>query len=417
VHRVEPVTRGQRVASFFWVQSMVRSDEQRRLLFDMDMNLLRCAAAIPPVHGEGDRDPRPDRHVPQPAAPVGRDLSTTAAAAPVNLADYAALARARLRRAAWAYFSGGAADEITLRDNRRRLAAPAPAAARAAPLAGGHTGPPAAGPQLAHPLLVAPMAHQRLAHPTARRPPRWPRRAGRRLRAQHPVQPADGRRGPAFLPDPGAGRCGSSSIGRPTAATCALVRRAEAAGFEAMVLTVDAPVQGVRDRERRAGFACRPAWWRRQPAAGRAPVDLPPGGSPLDGLLHHAPTWADVAWLRQTPRCRCCSRACCTRPTPARPRAGRRRAHREQPRRPHARHHARQRRRAAAHRRRAAVQGAARCWSTAASAAAPTCSRRWRSAPGGARRPPVLHGLAVGGAPGVAHVLRLLRTSWRPRWR
>ena len=41
VHRVDPVTRGARISSFFWVQSMVRSDEQRRLLFDMDMNLLR----------------------------------------------------------------------------------------------------------------------------------------------------------------------------------------------------------------------------------------------------------------------------------------------------------------------------------------------------------------------------------------
>ena len=39
VHRVLPVTRGQRVASYFWIQSMVRSDEQRRLLFDMDNHL------------------------------------------------------------------------------------------------------------------------------------------------------------------------------------------------------------------------------------------------------------------------------------------------------------------------------------------------------------------------------------------
>ena len=39
VHRVEPVTRGHRVASYFWIQSMVRSDEQRRLLFDMDNHL------------------------------------------------------------------------------------------------------------------------------------------------------------------------------------------------------------------------------------------------------------------------------------------------------------------------------------------------------------------------------------------
>jgi len=41
VHRVEPVTRGERLASFFWIESLVRSDEQRRLLFDMDMALMR----------------------------------------------------------------------------------------------------------------------------------------------------------------------------------------------------------------------------------------------------------------------------------------------------------------------------------------------------------------------------------------
>lgn len=37
LHRVTPVTRGQRLASFFWLQSMVSSDERRALLFDMDM--------------------------------------------------------------------------------------------------------------------------------------------------------------------------------------------------------------------------------------------------------------------------------------------------------------------------------------------------------------------------------------------
>ena len=40
LHQVKPVTRGHRIACFFWVESMVRSDEQRRLLFDLDMNLL-----------------------------------------------------------------------------------------------------------------------------------------------------------------------------------------------------------------------------------------------------------------------------------------------------------------------------------------------------------------------------------------
>ncbi|MES2018720.1 MAG: Fe2+-dependent dioxygenase [Pseudomonadota bacterium] len=44
LHKVEPVTRGMRVASFFWIQSMVRDDAQRSLLFDMDAALQRLNA-------------------------------------------------------------------------------------------------------------------------------------------------------------------------------------------------------------------------------------------------------------------------------------------------------------------------------------------------------------------------------------
>ena len=50
VHRVLPVTRGYRVASYFWIQSMVRSDEQRRLLFDMDNHLRHLRS----TYGETD---------------------------------------------------------------------------------------------------------------------------------------------------------------------------------------------------------------------------------------------------------------------------------------------------------------------------------------------------------------------------
>jgi PKHD-type hydroxylase len=51
VHRVEPVTRGHRLASFFWIESMVRSDEQRRLLFDMDTHLMSLRSTV------GETDP------------------------------------------------------------------------------------------------------------------------------------------------------------------------------------------------------------------------------------------------------------------------------------------------------------------------------------------------------------------------
>jgi PKHD-type hydroxylase len=47
LHRVTPVTRGARVASFFWIQSMVRDDAQRSLLFDMDMSIIRLAQEAP----------------------------------------------------------------------------------------------------------------------------------------------------------------------------------------------------------------------------------------------------------------------------------------------------------------------------------------------------------------------------------
>lgn len=51
VHQVAPVTRGARLASFFWIESMVRSTEQRLLLWNMDMDLLRLRSRV------GDTDP------------------------------------------------------------------------------------------------------------------------------------------------------------------------------------------------------------------------------------------------------------------------------------------------------------------------------------------------------------------------
>jgi PKHD-type hydroxylase len=45
LHRVEPVTRGRRLASFFWLQSMVRDDAARAILFDLDRSVQELAAA------------------------------------------------------------------------------------------------------------------------------------------------------------------------------------------------------------------------------------------------------------------------------------------------------------------------------------------------------------------------------------
>jgi PKHD-type hydroxylase len=50
LHRVEPVTRGTRTASFFWIQSMIRDDGARRILFDLDQAVQSVAMA----QGQGD---------------------------------------------------------------------------------------------------------------------------------------------------------------------------------------------------------------------------------------------------------------------------------------------------------------------------------------------------------------------------
>ncbi len=48
LHRVEPVTRGNRISSFFWMQSMIRQDAHRTLLFDLDTAIQRLAGIEDP---------------------------------------------------------------------------------------------------------------------------------------------------------------------------------------------------------------------------------------------------------------------------------------------------------------------------------------------------------------------------------
>jgi PKHD-type hydroxylase len=47
LHNVQPVTRGARIASFFWIQSMIRDDGQRTLLFDLDTAIQRLTVDLP----------------------------------------------------------------------------------------------------------------------------------------------------------------------------------------------------------------------------------------------------------------------------------------------------------------------------------------------------------------------------------
>ncbi len=225
----------------------------------------------------------------------------------VSLSDHENHAQRVLGDATWAYFNGGAADEITLRANSQAWQNLALLPRVLRPLAGGHTRTTLLGRTLAHPILVAPMAYQRLAHPDGELATALAAsalgaglvlstQASTPLEAVAQLVLAEPDRGPLWFqlylqPDRGFTR--------------ALIQRAEAAGFEALVLTVDAPVQGARDRERRAGFKLPPgiSAVNLQGMTVPTPTRLLPGQSELfDGLLTHAPTWEDVAWLQEQTR-------------------------------------------------------------------------------------------------------------------
>ena len=217
---------------------------------------------------------------------------------PLTLADQAAQAERLLEPAVWAYLCGGAADELTLRANLsawQRLPL-WPRVLR--PLAGGHTRTTLAGHALAHPILLAPVALQQLAHPEgelASALAAAAQGAGYVLSTQSstPLEAV----AQAVRGDPGRGPLWFQLYWQADRGfNRALVQRAEAAGYEAIVLTADAPVQGVRDRERRAGLTPPPGV--RAVHLRDAPAAPPAAGTYCAGLPAHAPTWDDVAWLR-----------------------------------------------------------------------------------------------------------------------
>lgn len=225
----------------------------------------------------------------------------------VSLADHEHHARLVLGDSVWAYFNGGAADEITLRANTQAWQKIELLPRVMRPLAGGHTRVNLLGRELAHPILVAPMAFQHLAHPYGEQATALAAAAlgtGMVLSTQASTLLEDVAR--SFLPDAGRGPLWFQLYLQPDRGfTRELVQRTEAAGFEAMVLTVDAPVNGVRDRERRTGFRLPPGVSAVNLAGLREPGMAAPttGHSAVfDHLMTHAPTWDDIAWLRSITR-------------------------------------------------------------------------------------------------------------------
>jgi isopentenyl diphosphate isomerase/L-lactate dehydrogenase-like FMN-dependent dehydrogenase len=155
------------------------------------------------------------------------------------------------------------------------------------------------GRELAHPILLAPVAFQKLVHPqgeleTARAAAATDTPLVCSTLATQRLEDVAAAAGPQ--------RWFQLYFQARRAATLDLVRRAEAAGYTALVVTVDAAIQLPSFQARRSGFVMPEACRAVNLAGYEAPsqVQLATGKSVIfQGYMREAPTWDDLAWLQQ----------------------------------------------------------------------------------------------------------------------
>ncbi len=219
--------------------------------------------------------------------------------AAVSLGDFELLARERMTTMAWEYISGGAGDELTLRWNRDaydRIKLKPRVLVDVSKL---DTRVNLFGRELPFPILLAPAAYQKLVHSegelaTAKGAGTATMVVSTMASVSVEDIAAATKQPPWFQlyvqPDRGF--------------TKALVQRAEAAGCQALVVTVDTPIPGLRNREERIKFALPPGIERPNlkglNTAGSS--HLPKENEIYNALFDAKLTWKDVEWLRSLTR-------------------------------------------------------------------------------------------------------------------
>lgn len=215
----------------------------------------------------------------------------------VSVQDYERYARAHIDPAVFEYIYGGGADEISLCRNRSAFDELMIYPRVLRDLTQGSTHLRLLQEDFRHPILLAPVAFQKMVHP-----------GGESAVAQAASLLEAGMIVSTLASEP------LEDIARQTQSprwfqlyfqqsrdfTMQLVRRAKLAGYSKLVVTVDAPLHGIRNRAQRAGFVLpedvtainlndRPELPRR--------VLNPSQSIVFQGMMSEAPTWEDIRWL------------------------------------------------------------------------------------------------------------------------
>jgi 4-hydroxymandelate oxidase len=212
----------------------------------------------------------------------------TDAPRPITVAEYESLARARTDPGAWDYQAGGAGDEVSLTDNRAAWDRIRLRPRVMIDVSGRDMATTAFGAALAHPIVVAPTAAHQLSHPDAECGTARGSAAAGALYTLSTISSVSLEEVAAVAP--GAPRWFQLYAPAGRGACQALVERAAATGYGAVAVTVDLPLPGNRERDRRNRFEIDLG------------VHLPPD-QPVDpetGIIV-VPTmdWEELAWLRR----------------------------------------------------------------------------------------------------------------------
>jgi 4-hydroxymandelate oxidase len=197
---------------------------------------------------------------------------------PVNIWDYERLAEGKLDDNALAYFAGGAGDEVTLRDNlaafERRKLRPR----MLVDVSELSTRTTVLGTDVALPVLIAPLAMQRMAHPDGEEATARAAAAAGTVMCLSSAATCT----PAELPADGP-RWFQVYVWSPRSKTEAAIEQAVGAGYSALVLTVDVPYIGRRERDVRVDF--------------KVPEELTVQGDLFGQGFDATVSWRDLEWL------------------------------------------------------------------------------------------------------------------------
>jgi isopentenyl diphosphate isomerase/L-lactate dehydrogenase-like FMN-dependent dehydrogenase len=216
----------------------------------------------------------------------------------VSVNDYARYAREHIPHSIYEYIAGGGADEVSLQRNRQQLDAWHILPSALVDCSQGTTQTEILGQTWRHPMMLAPIAFHKLVHPE-----------GEIATAQA-----------ASILETGMMVSTLSSVELETISdelespkwfqlyfqqsrdfTFSLVKRAEAAGYTTLVITVDAALHGIRNRAQRAGFTLPDGVsavnLKNRPPLPNASFD-PSQSIVFQGMMSEAPTWDDIIWLQ-----------------------------------------------------------------------------------------------------------------------